>query len=354
MPLKSKCAALIVAFLLCAAVSPAYALSMMDPFNMSRTLDEGVNKIGENIPYANGDRQKLDIYAPAEIPRELAPVVIFYYGGAWKQGTKEDYVFVGHALAAKGFVVVIPDYRLVPEVQYPDFVFDNAAAVKWVEDNIRGYGGDKRRVFLSGHSAGAYNAVMLGMDSSYLRQFSVTIPIRGVAALSGPYAVYPFEFKELEAAFGNVDNPQLTQPINLPTEETVPMFLGHGDLDFIVSKDNTLLMQKKLLQANRSVTAKIYESLEHMEPVMALSTVWRWRSPVLEDMVEFFKEQGAFDKEAFDALDLVGPADGTKETAVDAANEVVTSLPPIEALPQSEQPQPPTDESGSDQPYAFE
>lgn len=322
MIVSRRLAALLFAVGLCALAGPAAALSLMDPFNIPGTLDGGVIKAGSDIPYADGDRQKLDVYVPETPVAGGAPVIIFLYGGAWKQGTKADYPFVGHAFAARGFVTVIPDYRLVPEVQYPEFLFDNAAAVKWVEDNIADYGGDRSRVFLAGHSAGAYNAVMLGMDRAYLRDFGVTIPIRGVVGLSGPYAVYPFEFKELEAAFGGVDNPQMTQPINLPPVESVPMFLGHGRLDFIVSMDNTVRMQEKLLHAKRGVTAKIYDGLAHMEPVMALSSVWRWRSPVLADIMEFLKEQGAFNPEAFAPLDLVGVRDGTKQTAVDAAQAV--------------------------------
>ena len=308
---------------LISAAVPVHALSLMDPFNIPGTLDPGVVALGTDISYGAGERQKLDIYAPKNSLEKKAPVLVFLYGGAWKQGTKADYPFVGHAFAAEGFVTVIPDYRLVPEVAYPEFLFDNADAVKWVQNNIARYGGDPRRIYLAGHSAGAYNAVMLGMDRSYLRDRGVEVPIRGVVGLSGPYAVYPFEFKELQDAFGGVDNPQMTQPVNLPTEETVPLFLGHGETDLIVSQDNTLLMQKKLLTESRAVTAKIYEGLGHMEPVMALSTVWRWRSPVLDDVITFLQDNGAFDPESLGPVDLVGVVDGTTKTAVDAAEGLI-------------------------------
>src|SRR5690606_23969882 len=141
---------------------------------------------------------------------------------------------------------------------------------------------DPDQVYLVGHSAGAYDAVMLGMDRAYLRDAGVNIAIRGVVGISGPYAVYPFEFRELQDAFGHVDNPQLTQPINMPTEETVPLFLVHGSTDLIVSPDNTKLMQRKFLTDNRGIAAKIYDGLGHMEPVIALSSVWRWRSSILD------------------------------------------------------------------------
>jgi acetyl esterase/lipase len=316
---------LVVLAFLWAGLTPAFALSLMDPFNIPGTMDGGVVRLGQDIAYAEGERGKLDVYAPENGLEKKAPVLVFLYGGAWKQGVKEDYVFIGHAFAARGFVTVIPDYRLVPEVQYPAFLDDNAEAIKWVETNIERYGGDPDRIYVLGHSAGAYNAVMLGMDPAYLRDAGVTKPLRGVAALSGPFAVYPFEVKELQDAFGNTDNPQMTQPINLPVEQSVPLFLGHGDIDLIVSVDNTRRMEKKFHDEGNSIDVKIYEGLGHMEAVMALSNVWRWRSTLRDDIVAFFERNGAFDPESFGPIDLVGVVDGTKETAVDAADDVAAS-----------------------------
>ena len=147
----------------------AFALSVMDPFNLPAAMDAGTIKAGDGIAYADGPRHKLDVYAP-EARGSLAPVVFFIYGGGWNRGERSDYQFVGRALASRGFVVVIADYRLVPEVQYPEFLGDSASALKWVQDNIANYGGDTSRLFLAGHSAGAYNATMLALDPSFLRE----------------------------------------------------------------------------------------------------------------------------------------------------------------------------------------
>lgn len=298
-------------------VQPSFALSLLDPFNIPLTLDGGV-MAQNDIAYAQGERHALDIYAPEELDSS-APVIIFVYGGAWRQGTKADYKFAGHAFAAQGFVTVIPDYRLVPEVQYPAFLNDNAAALKWVEDNIADFGGDPNRVYLVGHSAGAYNAVMLGMDSIYLRDAQVNIPLRAVVGISGPYAVYPFEFKELQEAFGNVDNPEMTQPINLPTGETVPLLLLHGDEDFVVSPKNTERLGQKLSDDGIGVTTKLYEGLKHMEPVAALSQALRWKTPVLEDIVTFLTANGAFAPESFGPVELVVDNSATHETKTEKA-----------------------------------
>src|SRR5690606_26882090 len=120
---------------------PASALSMMDPFNLPAAMDAGTAKVGDGIAYADGPRHKLDVYAP-EQRGAAAPVVFFIYGGGWNRGERADYQFVGRALAARGFIVVIADYRLVPEVAYPAFLEDSANALRWVQDNIADYGGD--------------------------------------------------------------------------------------------------------------------------------------------------------------------------------------------------------------------
>ena len=220
---------LVLAFVLLVAVTvPATAqVTIFSPFNIKEAMDADVRKHG-NIAYADGERKKLDIYRPEDTSGGAAPVVMFIYGGAWRAGDKFEYEFAGRALAANGFVAVMPDYRLWPEAKYPDFLEDNAQAMKWVEDNIAGYGGDKNRFFLAGHSAGAYNAVMLSLDRSFRDEFGITMPIRAVAGLSGPYNFYPFEYGEVRETFGSAPNPEGTQPVNLVTSETPPMFLASG------------------------------------------------------------------------------------------------------------------------------
>ena len=269
------------------------ALSMMDPFNLPAAMDGGTAKIGDGVPYADGPRHKLDIYGP-EQRGAAAPVVFFIYGGGWSRGERSDYQFVGRALASRGFITVIADYRLVPEVRFPAFLEDSANALRWVQDNIANYGGDPNRVFLAGHSAGAYNAVMLALDPAYRREYGVTMPILAVAALSGPYDFYPFEYEELRQAFGAAPNPEGTQPIKLITSDAPPMFLATGTTDPIVRVQNTNHFAEALRAQGVWVTTQYYEGFGHMEPVIAMGALWRWRIPVLDDMVGFFQRFGAF------------------------------------------------------------
>lgn len=284
---------LAVAVTLALAPVSSFALSVMDPFNLPAAMDGGTAKVGDGIAYADGPRHKLDVYAP-EQRGGPAPVVYFIYGGGWNRGERSDYQFVGRALAARGFITVIADYRLVPEVTYPGFLEDNAAGLKWVQDNIANFGGDPNRLFLAGHSAGAYNAVMLALDPSFLRDYGVTMPILGVAALSGPFDFYPFEYGEVRDAFGHAANPQGTQPINLVTADAPPMYLATGTTDPIVRMQNTERFAQKLKDNGIWVTTKFYPGFGHMEPVIAMGAMWRWRMPVLDDMVAFFQMFGAF------------------------------------------------------------
>ncbi|RYE07646.1 MAG: alpha/beta hydrolase [Hyphomicrobiales bacterium] len=307
----------------------------MAPFNQSGAMDDAA-VLAKDLPFADGDRKRLDIYAPKQLSGP-APVVMFIYGGSWKQGRRQDYQFVGQALAANGFIVVIPDYRLYPEVTYPAFLEDNAQAVKWIEDNIATYGGDTSRFFIAGHSAGAYNSVMLGLERSFLRDYNVTMPIKGIAAISGPYDFYPFEYDEVRSVFGQNDNPQGTQPINLVAPDRPPMLIVSGTSDPIVRVQNSQHFAAKMREAGDWVTEKYYDGLGHMEPAFAIGAMWRWRAPVLQDMVSFFTQFGAFPsgapRPAYTPEAPAGVAD--MQATIDRLDDVLS---PIEAQRPSQAP----------------
>lgn len=149
--------------LVAAACSPLGLLNHLTP------SDGDATRAAEGVAYGPDPRQVLDVYTPAK-PSAAAPVVVFFYGGSWSSGRRQDYAFVGKALASRGFVTVIPDYRLVPQVRFPAFVQDSAAAVKWAYDHAAQYGGDAGRLAVMGHSAGAYNAMMVALDTHWLAQ----------------------------------------------------------------------------------------------------------------------------------------------------------------------------------------
>lgn len=178
--------------LIAAAAVLASACTPLGVFNTFVPHDSALRSATDQA-YGDAPRQTLDVYAPRRIeaPR---PIAVFFYGGSWETGRRQDYEWTARALAAKGFVVVLPDYRLYPAVRFPAFLEDGALAVRWAVDHGPAYGGDPSRIVLLGHSAGAYNAVMLALDERYLKAAGVDPrTIRAVAGLAGPYDFLPLK-----------------------------------------------------------------------------------------------------------------------------------------------------------------
>ena len=269
------------------------ACSTVELFDTLAPKDAGGTLAERDIAFGPDDRQRLNIYVPEEKasnPTGGAPVLFFIYGGSWKNGDKDYYDFAGRAFAAQGFVTVIADYRLVPDVRFPAFVEDGALAVKWVEDNIAEYGGDTDRFYLAGHSAGAYNAMMLALDRSFLDAAGVSPGlVDAVAGLSGPYDFYPFEVRATKDAFRDVpEAATATQPVAHVDPSDPPMFLVIGSDDEVVEPRNVTALAARAREEGVRVETKIYEGLDHVEPAAALSKPFRDKAPVLADLVAFF------------------------------------------------------------------
>lgn len=277
-------AALLVAGLALATCSPP---ALLDGLNSLTPGDGGVQRVAEGVRYGDKPRQALDVWAGD--PRETGkPVLIFFYGGGWAKGARQDYGFAAKAYAARGFVVVVPDYRLVPSVRFPAFVEDSAEAVRWTRDNIARFGGDPRRITLAGHSAGAYNAVMLALDPRYLRAVGVDPGIiRAAAGLAGPYDFYPFDKPRSIAAMGQAPDPAATQPINFARADAPPLWLATGTEDTVVRPRNARNLAAKLKQLGAPVVLREYPGLNHEDLAMALSKPFRSKGPVLAESADF-------------------------------------------------------------------
>ena len=241
--------------------------------------------------YGTAPRQTLDVYAPRRIdaPR---PIAVFFYGGSWETGRRQDYEWTARALAAKGFVVVLPDYRLYPNVRFPEFLNDGAQAVRWAVEHGPAYGGDPSRIVLVGHSAGAYNAVMLGLDGRYLKAVGVDPgAIKAVAGLAGPYDFLPLQGRETTNVFGQWMDLSATQPMTFARADAPAMFLATGDADTVVYPRNTTRLASALRQAGATVEERHYPGIGHTEIMMAVSRPFRGKAPLLEDMSVFLREQ---------------------------------------------------------------
>jgi acetyl esterase/lipase len=258
--------------------------------SISRLSGDGeARRTGSAVAYGPRDRQRLDVYAPARrSDAEPLPVVVFFYGGGWVSGDRGDYGFAGRAFAARGFVAVVADYRLVPDVRFPAFVEDGALALKWVRDNIARYGGDPRRIGLSGHSAGAYVAAMLALDRRWLERAGVDArTIRAAALLSGPYDFYPFTESRGRDALGQWPRPLETQPITFARPDAPPLLLIHGTADTIVQPRNSQALASRLEAMGAPVELRLYPGKSHVDTIKSLSPTFRGGTPALADSVAF-------------------------------------------------------------------
>jgi acetyl esterase/lipase len=242
-----------------------------------------VVKVADGVVFGAERGNKLDIWSPAKKDAKPRPVLVFFYGGGWANGTRTEYSYAARPFVEAGYIVVLPDYRKVPEVLFPGFVADSAAAVKWVQANIGKYGGDPARVSVAGHSAGAYNAVMLAMDPRWLGDK----PVRAAISLAGPADFYPFTSKRAIDAMSKVPDPRVTQPINFVGKNVPPLLLIHGTEDTVVRIRNANSLYAKQKSAGGNITLRAQNGASHDDMVLSLSTLFRGRYPVVKESVAF-------------------------------------------------------------------
>jgi acetyl esterase/lipase len=241
-------------------------------------------------------RQQLDVYQPlaADAARTTHPVIVFFYGGAWQEGDRGDYLFLAEALTSRGYVVVIPDYRVYPEVRYPDFLQDAAAAVAWTRGNIARYGGDPSRIFLMGHSAGAHIAAMLALDPQYLAQQKLPASsIRGWIGLAGPYDFLPLTEPNVIALFATAPDLALTQPIHYVPGRTAgtlpPALLLHGEDDRRVYPKNSINLARALREAGGAVEFDLLPGVNHTSIMAKFTRLLRGDGKLLDRVDRFVR-----------------------------------------------------------------
>ncbi len=258
-----------------------YHFAALAVFNALVPKDGATASVTGNIAYGSHSRQRLDIYTPKG--QGPFPVLVFVYGGSWDSGRKSDYGFVGHAFAARGFLTVIADYRLVPEIHYPAFVDDTASVIRWAGEHATHHRGMADHLFVVGHSAGAYNAVQAVLQQRLEER------VKAMASLSGPFDFLPLDSPKSIAAFARTADLAATQPVNLDLSRMPPLLLLHGSDDTTVGLHNSRNLHASLMRAGRDSVHREYSGIGHAELMLVLAKPLRGRAPVLEDVVTFFQ-----------------------------------------------------------------
>jgi acetyl esterase/lipase len=270
----------IIALIGLAACSPFRALNAVTSGTASNTMSD--------IAYGPDPRHRLDVYSPRKSSR-LAPIVVFFYGGSWNSGERADYAFVGKALASRGMVAVIADYRLYPDVRYPAFLEDAARAVAWAHREAGRHGGDPKRLFVMGHSAGAYNAAMLALDKRWLATEHMALSsLRGWIGLAGPYNFIPIENPDVRPVFFYPDTPPSSQPINHVTAAAPPALLIAPVKDDVVNPQrNTRALAQRLRTVGVPVTEQYFDRVSHPILIATLADPLRLLAPTLDVIAHF-------------------------------------------------------------------
>ena len=277
---------------LAAAALLPIVLAACSPVDLlNATVPEDGYSVSEGLAYGSGPRHRLDVYKPDDLAGP-APVVVFFYGGSWKRGDRGDYLFAAEALVSRGYVAVLPDYRLYPDVAYDGFLDDSAQAVRWVRDSIAAYGGDPNRIFLMGHSAGAYNAAMLSLDPRYLADAGVDRDIvRGMIGLAGPYDFLPLDTRTTRQVFGEAPDLAATQPVTFADACAPPLLLLTGADDTTVRPRNSEALARAVSDKGGDADLRVYPDLGHIGIVLALAAGQRGRAPVLDDLAAFVESR---------------------------------------------------------------
>ena len=274
-----------------AAVGLAGLLAACSPLSLVNAVSPaGAVQATSAIRYGSDARNMLDVYRPAAGVKN-APVIVFFFGGNWVSGKREDYAFVGRALAARGFVVVVPDYRLYPQIRYPDFLVDSAGALAWTAREIAAYGGDPQHIFLMGHSAGAYNAAMLALDPRWLAKEGLNPSLlRGWIGLAGPYDFLPVTNRTTQPVFNAPDTPPDSQPVNHVSASAPPALLIAANKDSVVNPArNTGGMAARLRTYHVPVRELYVDGVGHATLVASLSNSLKGLAPTLDAVERFVR-----------------------------------------------------------------
>ncbi len=244
--------------------------------------------------YGETEAQRLELYVPQTDADGPHKVIIFVHGGSWSFGAPEEYRFLARTFGDLGYATALAGYRLVPGGEFPAMLQDTAASVRWVVDNAAKFNLDAGNIYLMGHSAGAYNVLMTGLDRQWLQREGLSgSAIKGVISLAGPADFYPFDSDSTKAAFGQVDAPELTQPVTFARGDAPPLLLMHGLEDTTVYPKNSQNLHRLVTQAGGTSYLEEYAGIDHAQIMMRLSRPFQENRALINRVDQFIKDTSA-------------------------------------------------------------
>lgn len=276
------------------AFLPAALGGACSPAGVANALAPGGYRRIADLSYGRLPRQRLDLYLPKE-EAPPPPLVVFFPGGNWRVGAREDYLFLAQALVSPGIAVAVADYRLHPEARWPDFLEDSALAVAWLRGKEgQAAGAPSRACFVMGHSAGAYNAAALALDPRWLD--AARLPggrnaLAGCIALAGPFDWTPRD-EPLATIFAPAPGGRLdAAPSDAALAGAPPVLLLHGDADRTVGPFHSVRLAERLRAAGGAPELRLYPGVGHVGIIAAFAAPLRGlglaRAPVLDEVAAF-------------------------------------------------------------------
>jgi len=251
-----------------------------------KALTDIVYKTGALDDYEK-ERCKLDLYLPQG--QTGFATVVWFHGGSLKAGNKKGDKSIAESLVKAGVALVSAEYRLSPKVKYPAYVQDAAAAFAWTHDHIAEYGGDPRKVFIGGHSAGGYLAFMVGLDPRYLQAFGVgPSALAGVIPVSGQTMTH-YTVREERGIGQYTITADEAAPVFYVRKETPPMLVLYADHDMAArAEENAYLVAIMKGAGNEHVSGLLIHDRTHNT---IASQIAEEADPARLAILEFIKAQ---------------------------------------------------------------
>jgi acetyl esterase/lipase len=219
-------------------------------------------KTGPNLTGYEKQQCRLDVYLPPG--RKGFPTLVWFHGGALKAGDKKDIARIALSLAQEGLALVAVEYRLSPKATYPAYIQDGAAAFAWARAHISGYGGDPARLYIGGHSAGAYLALMIGLDPRYLTAAGLSLSsIAGIIPISGQTMTHYTVRAERGIGMYTIIADEAA-PVHYCRKDTPPMLVLYADHDEPArEQENEYLVAVMKAAGNQRVTGMLIANRTH-------------------------------------------------------------------------------------------